>query len=170
MTKRWWAAGAAAAALAVAVPTWFLADEAVDPGAERARLDFVLKDMNGQDVRLADYQGRPLLINFWATDCGPCIHEIPFFVEFAEKYKDRGFAVLGISTYDPPDELRPMAARLKMNYPVLVGLGHDDLLQAYEADFIIPVTWFVRRDGTVYKKKIGSDTKEWFETQIQALF
>jgi thiol-disulfide isomerase/thioredoxin len=170
MTKRWWAAGLVAAAIALAIPAIFLAGDRVDPSAERANLDFVLKDMHGKEVRLADYKGRPLLINFWATDCGPCIHEIPFFVEFVEKYRGQGLAVLGISTYDPPEELRPMAEKLRMNYPVLVGLGHDDLLQAYEADFAIPVSWFVRRDGTVYKKKVGSDTREWFEAQIQALF
>jgi hypothetical protein len=64
----------------------------------------------------------------------------------------------------------PVAEKLEINYPVLVGLGHDDLLLAYEADLVIPVSWFIRRDGTVFKKKVGSDSKEWFEAQIQALF
>jgi thiol-disulfide isomerase/thioredoxin len=170
LAPRWIAAGVVAAAIAVAVPTLFLSGSDVDPNAERAPLDFVLKDMHGKDVRLADYKGRPLLINFWATDCGPCRHEIPYFVELVEKYKDEEFAVLGISTYDRPEDLVPVAEKLEINYPVLVGLGHDDLLLAYEADLVIPVSWFIRRDGTVFKKKVGSDSKEWFEAQIQALF
>jgi cytochrome c biogenesis protein CcmG/thiol:disulfide interchange protein DsbE len=147
------------------------AQPASEPGGEGelARLDFTLKDMNGQDVRLSDFKGRPLLVNFWATWCGPCKHEIPAFVELVEKYKAQKFTVLGISTDDKPEDLRPFAADYKMNYPVLVGLGRDDVLVAYEAVFAIPVSWFVRADGTVYLKHPGPATKEWFETQIKAL-
>jgi peroxiredoxin len=136
---------------------------------ELARLDFTLKDMNGQDVRLADFKGRPLVVNFWATWCGPCKHEIPAFVELVEKYKAHKFTVLGISTDDKPEDLRPFAADYKMNYPVLVGLGRDDVLIAYEAVFAIPVSWFIRADGTVHLKHPGPATKEWFETQVKAL-
>jgi thiol-disulfide isomerase/thioredoxin len=176
VSQVWWTnrgvrAGLVAVAIAIVWPAlYFSRAGSVDPHAEYARLDFVLKDMQGKDVRLADYKGRPLLINFWATDCGPCRHEIPFFVELVEKYRDKKLAVLGISTYDSAEELRPFAAKFKMNYPVLMALGRDDVLTAYEADLMIPVTWFVRQDGTVYKKKVGSDSKEWFEAQIKALF
>jgi thiol-disulfide isomerase/thioredoxin len=167
----WARAGLVAAAVAIAWPAaYFSRARSVDPNAEQARLDFVLKDMNGRDVRLADFKGRPLVVNFWATDCPPCRHEIPYFVELVERYKREQLAVLGISISDKPEELRPFADKFSMNYPVLVGLGQDELLQAYEGDVVIPVTWFIRRDGTVYKKKIGSDTKEWFETQVKALF
>jgi thiol-disulfide isomerase/thioredoxin len=136
---------------------------------ESARLDFALKDMNGADVKLADFKGRPLLINFWATWCGPCKHEIPMFVELVEKYRDQKFTVLGISTDDKPEDLRPFATEYKMNYPVLVGLGKDSLLEAYDAVFAIPVSWFVRADGSVMLKHPGPATKEWFETQVKAL-
>ena len=138
-------------------------------GGETARLDFALKDMNGADVKLADFKGRPLLINFWATWCGPCKHEIPVFVELVDKYRDQKFTVLGVSTDDKPEDLRPFAAEYKMNYPVLVGLGKDNLLEAYDAVFAIPVSWFVRPDGTVMLKHPGPATKEWFETQVKAL-
>lgn len=146
-------------------------DIASTPGGENelARLDFTLKDMNGQDVRLADFKGRPLVVNFWATWCGPCKHEIPAFVELVEKYKAQKFTVLGISTDDRAEDLRPFAADYKMNYPVLVGLGRDDVLIAYEAVFAIPVSWFIRPDGTVFLKHPGPATKEWFETQVKAL-
>ena len=134
-----------------------------------ARLDFTLKDMQGKEVRLADFKGRPLLVNFWATWCGPCKHEIPIFVELMDKYREDEFTVLGISTDDTAEDLRPFAAKYKMNYPVLVGAGHDDLIEAYEATFAIPVTWFIRRDGTVLAKQPGPATKEWFEAQVKAL-
>jgi thiol-disulfide isomerase/thioredoxin len=145
--------------------------ESTDPPAkpEMARLDFQLKDMNGADVKLSDFKGRPLLVNFWATWCGPCKHEIPLFVELVERYRDQKFTVLGISTDDTPADLRPFAAEYKMNYPVLVGLNNDALLEAYDAVFAIPVSWFIRADGTVFLKRPGPATKEWFETQVKAL-
>ena len=141
-----------------------------DPAAEPAKLSFTLKDMAGHDVRLADYKGRPMIINFWATWCPPCKAEIPGFVELVDKYKEQDFTVLGISTDDSPEELQKFAPAFRINYPLLVGLGHDDLLEAYEASFSVPVSWFIRRDGTVYLKKVGTDSREWFESQIKALF
>lgn len=140
-----------------------------DPKVERAKLDFALKDMNGADVKLADYKGRPLVINFWATWCGPCKEEIPALVELAEKYKGDRLAVLGVSTDDKPDELKKFAAEYKMNYPVLVGLGHDDLLEAYDAQVAVPVTWLVQPCGAVAAKHMGIWTKAEFETAIRKL-
>ncbi len=147
-------------------------DIASTPGGENelARLDFTLKDMNGQDVRLADFKGRPLLVNFWATWCGPCKHEIPAFVELVEKYKAQKFTVLGISTDDRAEDLRPFAADYKMNYPVLVGLGHDEVLER--------VRGRVRhsrdagssgRTARSFSSIQGPATREWFEKQVKAL-
>jgi peroxiredoxin len=138
-----------------------------------AKLDYTLKDMEGRDVRLADYKGRPLLLNFWATYCGPCKTEIPIFVELVEKYKEQKLAIIGISIDDSVEDLRPFAAEYKMNYPVLVGLGHDDLMEQYEAAFLIPITWFIKPDGTIHLKHPGGppppDPKAWLEREIQAL-
>ena len=135
-----------------------------------ADLNYTLKDMNNQDVRLQDFKGRPLLINFWATWCAPCKHEIPILVELAEKYKEQGFTVLGITTDDRPDDaLRRFAAEFKMNYPILIGLGQDKLLATYDAEITIPISWFVRPDGTVLRKHQGSQSKEWFEAQVKQL-
>ena len=171
--SQWVKAGLVAIVVA-AWPTYALLTEsrppATDPNAEVARLDFTLKDMNGRDVRLSDFKGRPLVINFWATWCAPCKHEIPSFVELVEKYKDQNLTILGISTDDSAEDLRKFAAEFKMNYPVLVGLGHDELIEAYEAEMMIPVTWFVKRDGTVALKHAGTQTKDWFERQMLALF
>ena len=138
--------------------------------AVMAKLDYTVKDMSGKDVRLADFKGRPLLLNFWATYCGPCKTEIPIFVEMVEKYKDQKLAILGISIDDTPDDLRPFVAEYKINYPVLLGLGQDDMLEHYEATFMIPITWFIKPDGTVTLKHPGSASREWFEQQIRALF
>jgi peroxiredoxin len=169
-----WAKAGLVAVVVAAWPTYALLTERrvaePTPGAEFAKLDYTLKDMNGKEVRLADFKGRPLVINFWATYCAPCKHEIPSFVALVDKYKDQNLTVLGISTDDAPEDLRAFAAEYKMNYPVLVGLGMDELIEAYEAEMLIPVTWFIRRDGTVALKHNGTQTAEWFERQITALF
>ena len=170
--RQWLLAGIVAAAIA----GWPLAcnskpsQSTSDAKVEHAKLDYVLKDMNGNDVRLADYKGRPLLINFWATYCEPCKHEIPAFIELSQKYKDKHFAVLGVSVDDSPADLQQFAKQFGMNYPVLIGNGHDEFLEHNEANFTIPISWFVKPDGTILLKKLGSDSKEWFDQQIRALF
>jgi peroxiredoxin len=172
--SRWARAGGVALALAAwpacAADTEQAPPAAATPGAAAARLDFKLKDMNGNEVNLADYKGRPLIINFWATWCGPCKLEIPAFVSLVDKYEGKRFTVLGISVDDSPEDLQKFAAEYKMNYPVLVGLGHDDLQETYEATFAVPVSWFIRPDGTVALKHEGTATPEWFEAQVKALF
>ena len=71
-----------------------------DSGQRKAAPDFELKDANGKVVHLSDYKGKVVLLDFWATWCGPCGIEIPWFIEFQRKYKDRGFTVLGVSMDD----------------------------------------------------------------------
>jgi peroxiredoxin len=168
--RRWLVAGALAAAIAM-WPACSAPSGTSTPGrgGEVAKLDFVLKDMNGATVNLADFKGRPLILNFWATWCGPCKIEIPSFVALADQYKDQRLAILGISVDDSPEDLRKFAADFKMNYPVLVGLGHDDIQEQYEAMMMIPITWFIRPDGTVHLKHSGPATKDWFEAQVKAL-
>jgi thiol-disulfide isomerase/thioredoxin len=134
-----------------------------------APLDFVVKDMNGADVKLADYKGKVVMLNFWATWCGPCKVEIPMFTELQTKYKDQGLAFLGISVDDAPEQLRPFAQEYRMNYPVLVGDGRDDVQNAFGPMFGIPVTLLIARDGTICTRYLGPRPKERFERDIKAL-
>ncbi len=134
-----------------------------------APLDFVVKDMNGGDVKLADYKGKVVMLNFWATWCGPCKVEIPMFTELQTKYKDQGLAFLGISVDDSPEQLRPFAQDYRMNYPVLVGDGRDDVQNAFGPMFGIPVTLLIARDGTICTRYLGPRPKERFERDIKAL-
>ena len=177
LSTPWVARWTVALGLAATLAVWPLGcamddqDEAPAPpeGVEMAKLDYTLKDMNGLDVRLADFKGRPMIINFWATWCGPCKHEIPAFNQLVDKYKAQNFIVLGISVDDKPEDLRPFAAEFKMNYPVLVGLGHDELQEHYGAN-PLPISWFIRADGSVDYKLTGTQSLDWFEGRVKRLF
>jgi thiol-disulfide isomerase/thioredoxin len=137
-----------------------------------APLGFTLKDMNGVDVKLASFKGKPIVLNFWATWCGPCRAEIPSLVELNRKYNEEGVGdvvILGISVDDPVEKLKPYAAQMKMNYPVLVGNGRDDVQDAFGPLWGIPVTVFIDREGRIAKKHSGIASKEQFEQEIKAL-
>ena len=82
-----------------------------------------MKDMNGANVNLADYKGKVILLNFWATWCGPCQAEIPELVKTYAEYKDQGVVVLGVSIDDAPEMLRDYGAQKNMNYPSLLMTG-----------------------------------------------
>jgi thiol-disulfide isomerase/thioredoxin len=133
-----------------------------------ARLDFTLKDMHGVDVHLASFKGKVILINFWATWCGPCKAEIPMLVELQQEYAD-DLVVLGLSVDDTAEKLLPYAAEYKMNYPVLVGNGREDVQEAFGPLFGIPVSVIIGRDGLIAKKHSGIATREQFEREIKTL-
>lgn len=156
--------------VAAGVPVPGSSPESVDRAGQPAEFNFTLKDMNGATVQLASYKGRPLVMNFWATWCPPCKLEIPWFIELKNKYAGQGLEILGVSIDDPAPELKVFAAEHKMNYPVLLGLDQDKMLETYEAEVSVPVTWFIKKDGTVQARNIGINTREFFETQIKALF
>ena len=133
-----------------------------------ANLGFTLKDMHGVDVNLESFRGKVILLNFWATWCGPCRAEIPSLVELQEQYKD-DLVVLGLSVDDTAEKLLPYAAEFKMNYPVLVGNGREDVQEAFGPLFGIPVSVIIGRDGIIAKKHSGIATKEQIEREIETL-
>ena len=142
-----------------------------DAAGKAAPLQFTLKDMNGVDVKLAAFKGKPIVINFWATWCGPCRAEIPSLVQLQRQYGDEGqdVVILGISVDDPIEKLKPYASEMKINYPLLVGNGREDVQEAFGPLWGIPVTVFVDRDGRIAKRHSGIASKEQFEREIKAL-
>jgi thiol-disulfide isomerase/thioredoxin len=137
--------------------------------AKTANLNFTLKDINDKPVKLSSYKGKVILLDFWATWCGPCKIEIPWFIEFQNKYGKEGLAVVGVSIDDTLEKLRPFVAQMKMNYTVLQGLDHDDVQDAYGPMFGVPVTVVISRDGKICAKHVGLGSKPDFEKTIKAL-
>jgi len=142
--------------------------EDAEAAGKPAKLDFTLKDMHGVDVHLESFKGKIILVNFWATWCGPCRAEIPSLVELQEQYKG-DLVVLGLSVDDTAEKLLPYAAEFKMNYPVLVGNGREDVQEAFGPLFGIPVSVIIGRDGVIAKKHSGIATKEQIEREITPL-
>jgi len=144
-----------------------------DPGAcmanaKPANMDFTMKDLDGKEVSLSSYKGKVVLLNFWATWCGPCKAEIPGFVELQEKYKGQ-LVIVGFSVDDTAEKARQYATQYKMNYPILLGEGREDVQDAYGPIWGIPASFIISKDGRVCRKHLGIAPKAVFEKEVVAL-
>lgn len=130
--------------------------------------NFTLKDANGKSVSLSDYKGKVVLLNFWATWCGPCGLEIPWFEEFEQQYKSQGFAVLGVSMDDDGwPAVKPYMEEHKINYRVL--LGNDSVSQLYGGLDALPTTFIIDREGNIAYPHVGLIGKNEYLNEIQSL-
>ena len=129
--------------------------------------EFSLTTIGGEKISLDQYKGKVLMVDFWATWCGPCRIEIPGFVDLQDRYRDQGFEIIGISKDDGPDEVKLFYKEFKMNYPV--GLAGDDVDQLYGGILGLPTTFLIGRDGRIYAKHTGTTDKSVFEEEIKAL-
>jgi cytochrome c biogenesis protein CcmG/thiol:disulfide interchange protein DsbE len=130
--------------------------------------DFTLQNAAGEQVKLSDYQGQVVLLNFWATWCGPCKIEMPWFIEFQRKYKDQGFAVLAVSLDEEGwDVVRPYAEELKANFPVL--LGDEQVADSFGSIQALPTTLIIDRQGRISKRHQGLVSKGEYVDGIESL-
>ena len=136
--------------------------------AKPANYDFSMKDVDGNQVSLSSYKGKVVLLNFWATWCGPCKAEIPGFVRLQEKYRDQ-LVIVGYSVDDTAEKAKAYAAEYKMNYPILLGEGREDVQDAYGPIWGIPASFIISKDGKVCRKHMGIAPEAVFEKEVVAL-
>jgi cytochrome c biogenesis protein CcmG/thiol:disulfide interchange protein DsbE len=129
--------------------------------------DFALRDARGTAVRLADYRGQVVLLSFWATWCQPCRAEIPWFNDFENRYKSRGFAALGVSTDDGGWKVvRPYLKQERVKYQVLLG---DEAMMRHGEIHSLPETLLIDREGRVVAKHVGATVRSQYELEIEKL-
>jgi peroxiredoxin len=126
-----------------------------------------LQDLNGQPLELANYRGKVVLLDFWATWCTPCRGEIPQFVALQDQYREQGLQVIGISMDDGPKPVREFYQQFKMNYPVV--LGNEKIVEAYGGVLGLPVMFLIGRDGQVAAKYVGEVQMSAVEQEIKTL-
>jgi cytochrome c biogenesis protein CcmG/thiol:disulfide interchange protein DsbE len=129
---------------------------------------FMLPDADGRAVNLADLRGKVVIVNFWATWCGPCKVEIPWFIEFNERFHDRSFTVVGISMdEDGWKSVRPYLRQRGVSYPVV--LGSEQLANAYGGVEALPSTFLVDKTGKIAFAHSGLVSKATYEGEIMRL-
>jgi thiol-disulfide isomerase/thioredoxin len=159
----------AGALLALAIPSLrplFRSSAADGLGVSRAP-DWELKDPEGKLVKSSDFDGKVIILDFWATWCPPCKAEIPGFIELQKKYGAKGLVVVGISLDEEgPSVVKQFMIRFGMNYPVV--MGNLKTMQDFGGKGL-PTTFVIDRSGTIVSKHVGFASKETFEKEITPL-
>ena len=176
MAKRLQIVAGALAAIIVVVGLYFLNAHWIAPATSHKvkaagnypmAPDFSLTDMNGAKLSLSDYKGRVVLLDFWATWCGPCRIEIPSFVQMQMKYRDQGFSVIGLAIEDTPDAVKQFYQQFHMDYPV--AMGDSKVAALYGGILGLPTSFVIGRDGRIYSQHTGTTSPQVFEKEVQEL-
>ncbi len=132
------------------------------PGIDKVAPDFSLTDLHGKKVRLSDFKGRVVLVNFWANWCPPCKVEIPGFQRVYETYKDKCFVIIGISVADVESSF---IKDMGITYPVVVA--DDKVARDYGNIMGIPVSFLIDKDGRVIKKIMGIYFEDTLKSDVE---
>lgn len=127
---------------------------------------FTLTNLDGKPVSLADFRGKVVVLDFWATWCPPCKREIPDFIDLQKEYGSRGVQIIGIAL-DQPEKVEAFARQNGMNYPIL--LGSDDIALKYGGISGIPTTFIIDKSGRIVNKFEGFRPRQVFEAEIRKL-
>ena len=128
---------------------------------------FTRPDLSGAPVSLASLRGKVVLLNFWATWCGPCRAEMPHFIEWQQQYGALGLQVVGVSIDDSEPPVRAFARNLRLNYPVVMGDGR--LVEEYGGILGVPVTFLIDRQGIIRARINGECDPRSTEAAIRRL-
>jgi peroxiredoxin len=127
-----------------------------------------LQDVDGKTIRSSDFKGKVVILDFWATWCGPCRMELQGFIELQKKYEKQGLTVIGVSVDQiSPDEVKKFAQQSGVNYPVV--LADAKATQDFGGIEAIPTTFVIDREGRIVKQHLGFTEKEEFEKEIKPL-
>src|SRR6476661_6100772 len=128
--------------------------------------DFSLASLDGKTLKLSDYRGKAVLLNFWATWCEPCKIEMPWFVDLQRKYGPQGLQVFGVAMDDAsPKDISDFAQKMGVNYPIVIG--KEEVGTLYGGVQFLPSTFFISRDGKVVDRVFGLVSRSEIESNIQ---
>lgn len=144
------------------------ANAGVQMQAGTAAPDFTLQSLDGQTVRLSDFRGKAVLLNFWATWCAPCKIEMPWFVELQKQYGPEGLQVVGVAMDDAsPKDIAGFAKEMGVNYPVLIG--KEAVGDAYGGVQFLPENFYIDRSGKVMDRAFGLKGRGEIEDEIKRI-
>lgn len=143
------------------------AQPAAKSATGRAALDFTRNTLDGKPVRLSSYRGKLVLLNFWATWCGPCLTEIPRFNTWQTKYAPQGLQVLGVSMDDDAAPVQKVARKLQFTYPVV--MGDEKLGEQYGGVLGLPISYLIGPDGKIIDRLQGETDLNALEKRITTL-
>ena len=128
--------------------------------------DFELQALDGKDMKLSDFRGKAVLLNFWATWCGPCKIEMPWFVELQKQYGPQGLQIVGVAMDDSSaEDISKFVKEMGVNYPIL--LGKEAVGESYGGVGVLPTTFFIDRDGKFVAREFGLQSRSVFVDHIK---
>lgn len=128
--------------------------------------DFTLDSLDGKKIQLSSYKGQAVLLNFWATWCGPCKIEMPWFVDLQKEYGPQGLQIVGVAMDDASkDEIAKFVKEMGVNYTIL--LGKEAVGQEYGGVNVLPTTFFIDRDGKIVAREFGLQSRSLFVDNIK---
>ncbi len=129
------------------------------PDLDEAAPDFTLKNYEGQNINLSDFKGKTIILNFWATWCGPCRLEMPFFQELYEKRSDDGLIILAVDVMEDASKVEKFVSDLKITFPVLLDTKAN-VSEQYCLPQALPATLFIDKEGIIRAGKVGAFLNE----------
>jgi len=135
---------------------------------QRKAANFSLKAADGTSYELSKYKGKVVIVNFWATWCGPCRKEIPDFIEAYKRYRSKGLEIIGISLdQDGWTKVIPFVKQSKINYPIV--MGDEQVVENYGGFNAIPTTFIVDKDGNIVDQHAGTMSLKQLEAKLKPL-